>query len=59
LSFGLGAVLLPTLLFTVGVAHFATELRAQLGRWQNPIAYASAGMMLVMGVGTFMGWITP
>ncbi len=59
LAFGVGAVVLPTLIFTFGVAHFAAELRANLGRWQNPIEYLSAAMMLLMGVGTFMGWITP
>ena len=59
LAFGVGAVVLPTLIFTFGVAHFAAELRANLGRWQTHIEYISAAMMLLMGIGTFMGWITP
>ncbi|WP_415879659.1 sulfite exporter TauE/SafE family protein [Methylomonas sp. TEB] len=59
LAFGAGAVILPTLIFSIGVAHFASELRANWGRWRPHLEYASAGMMLLMGVGTWMGWITP
>lgn len=33
IGFGLGAVAIPTLIFTFGVAHFGTKIRTSLNRY--------------------------
>ncbi len=59
LAFGSGAVIIPTLLFSGGVAYFAGRLRLQMATFKKPLEYASASILLAMGAGTFMGWIVP
>jgi sulfite exporter TauE/SafE len=57
LSFGVGAVLIPSLIFAIGVAHFATQIRVHLGRWRGTLEKVSIGLLFVMGTGTALGWI--
>ncbi|MEW7976039.1 MAG: sulfite exporter TauE/SafE family protein [Candidatus Sedimenticola endophacoides] len=59
LSFGLGAVLLPSLIFTFGVAHFGSQLRDHIGGWRNALENTSIALLVVMGSATAMGWIAP
>ena len=59
LAFGLGAVILPTLIFAIGIAHFGNEIRKALSQWQKPLENASIGMLFMMGTATALGWITP
>lgn len=57
LAFGLGAVLVPALLFGLLVAHFGNEVRAHLGRCQPRVTRAAAVMLIMLGVATLMGWV--
>jgi cytochrome c biogenesis protein CcdA len=59
LGFGLGAVILPTLIFALGVAHFGTQVRNHLGQWRRTLEHASVGLLLLLGAGTALGWIAP
>ena len=59
LGFGLGAVLLPTLIFALGVAHFGKQVREHLWQWRRTLENASVGLLLLIGTGTALGWIAP
>jgi hypothetical protein len=56
-------ILLPlvisTIIFAFGVAHFGTQLKEHVGRWRSTLELSSAGLLLFMGVFTGMGWISP
>ncbi|MES9963388.1 MAG: sulfite exporter TauE/SafE family protein [Candidatus Sedimenticola sp. 20ELBAFRAG] len=59
LGFALGAVAVPTLIFTFGVAHFGAQLKEHMGRWRNALENTSVGLLMLMGAATAMGWIAP
>jgi thiol:disulfide interchange protein DsbD len=50
LAFGLGAIVVPAIVFGVGAAYLGRELRAQLGAWRSRIERLSAGLLIVTGV---------
>jgi sulfite exporter TauE/SafE len=56
-GFGLGAVILPTLIFALGVAHFGQQVREHLWQWRRSLENASVGLLLLLGTGTALGWI--
>jgi len=58
-GFGLGAVLVPAVIFAFGVAHFGQQLKLHLRRWGNTLENASIALLVLMGGGTAMGWIIP
>ncbi|WP_275097900.1 sulfite exporter TauE/SafE family protein [Sedimenticola hydrogenitrophicus] len=58
-GFGSGAVLVPTLVFALGVAHFGQQLTQHMNRWGSALEHASVGLLLLMGMGTALGWIAP
>jgi len=58
-GFGLGAVVVPALVFGLGVAHLGEELKRNLAGWRPGIERASVFLLALMGVGTAMGWTTP
>ena len=58
-GFGLGAVLLPSFVFALGVAHFGSQVRQYLWQWRRTLENASVGVLLLIGTGTALGWITP
>jgi thiol:disulfide interchange protein DsbD len=49
LSFGLGAVLVPSLVYGLGVAYFGKRLREQLGPWRARIEVLSAALLILTG----------
>ena len=59
LAFGLGAVAIPALLFTVVVAHFGSQVRSQLQRWRRALERTAGGMLVMMGMMTVVGWVQP
>ena len=59
LLFGLGAVLIPTLIFSLGVAHFGQQLKQHMSRWGSVLEHTSIALLLLMGAGTALGWISP
>ncbi|MCP4289530.1 MAG: sulfite exporter TauE/SafE family protein [Gammaproteobacteria bacterium] len=58
-GFGLGAVIIPTLIFALGVAHFGQQVREHLWQWRRTLENVSAGLLLLLGTGTALGWIAP
>lgn len=59
LSFGVGAVAVPSLVFGVLVAHFGRQVRAHLAVWGRTLERSAAGLMIGLGVITAMGWVQP
>lgn len=57
IAFGLGAVLVPALLFGLLVAHFGSEVRHHLARWQGQLTRGAALLLMVLGLATLLGWI--
>jgi len=57
LMFGLGAVVIPSLVFGVLIAHFGAELKHQIGNWSRHIEKASGGMLILLGIATASGWV--
>ena len=49
LSFGMGALLVPSLVYGFGVAYFGQRLREQLGPWRQRIEILSAGLLIATG----------
>lgn len=52
LSFGLGAVIVPALVFGVGMAYFGQRIRLILQEWRTGLERASALLLVVIGVTT-------
>lgn len=50
LGFGLGAVVVPSLVYGLGGAYFGGRLREQLGPWRPRIERLSAGLLILVGV---------
>lgn len=59
LSFGLGAVVIPVFVFGLLIAHFGSELKQQLGRSSKTVEKAGAGLLILLGIATLMGWVQP
>lgn len=59
LGFGIGAVVIPTFVFALGVAHFGIQIREHLSQWRGALVNTSVGLLLLMGTGTALGWIAP
>lgn len=51
LVFGLGAIVVPGIVFGLGVAYLGARLREQLGEWRPRIEKLSAGLLLLTGIG--------
>jgi len=49
LSFGLGAIVVPSLVYGFGVAYFGGRLREQLGPWLHRIEWLSAALLILVG----------
>jgi sulfite exporter TauE/SafE len=50
LSFGLGAIIVPSLVYGLGVAYLGGRLREQLGSWRPRIEALSAGLLILVGM---------
>lgn len=58
-GFALGAVMLPTLIFAFGAAHFGQQLRHHLARHRIALENTSVALLMTTGAATALGWITP
>lgn len=56
LSFGLGAVLVPALVYGVGMAYFGERLREQLAGWRHRLEQLSALLLVSVGVVNLARW---
>lgn len=57
LSFGLGAVLIPSLLFGTLVAHLGQQIRENMGKWQHSLTRAAGLGLMFLGGFTLFGWV--
>ena len=57
--FGLGAVVIPSLVFGILIAHFGAELKQQIGSWSRYIEKVSGSLLILLGVVTASGWVQP
>lgn len=58
-AFGLGAVLVPALVFGLLVAQFGAQVRQGLARWQGRLEAGAGSLLIVLGSVTALGWIQP
>jgi len=59
LGFGIGAVVIPAVVFAVGIAHFGRQLREHMVRWRPHMEVAAALMLILLGLVTMLGWVRP
>lgn len=59
LGFGAGAVIIPSLIFAFGVAHFGRQLREHMPRWRPGLEIAASTMLILLGLSTALGWVKP
>ena len=59
LGFGIGAIVIPTLVFAFGVAHFTNQIRERLKQWRGALELSSVAFLMFMGVATAMNWMAP
>ncbi len=51
-SFGIGAVMVPALIFGLGMAYFGQRIREILAKSRKKLELASGGILIIMGLGT-------
>jgi cytochrome c biogenesis protein CcdA len=59
LAFGLGAVVVPALVFSLLVAHFGLQVRQALSQWRGRLEAGAGGLLIVLGSMTVLGWVQP
>ncbi len=59
MGFGMGAVIIPSIIFAFGVAHMGEQIREHLHEWRGPLEKFSVALLLLMGTATALGWIAP
>ena len=59
MGFGMGAVIIPGLIFAFGVAHMGSQIREHLQEWRGTLEKLSVTLLMLMGTATALGWIAP
>ena len=59
MGFGMGAVIIPSIIFAFGVAHMGSQIREHLQEWRGTLEKFSVALLLLMGTATALGWIAP
>jgi cytochrome c biogenesis protein CcdA len=59
LAFGAGAVVVPTLVFGLAVAHLGSQLRQHLDHWRPHLERGAASLLMLLGFATLLGWVRP
>lgn len=55
-SFGLGAIVVPALVYGIGMAYLGTQLRIQLQNWRPAIERISALLLVAVGISNLARW---
>lgn len=58
-TFGVGAVLIPLLLFGTLVAYLGVQIRIHLQRWRSALEGGAGVVLMLLGTATALGWIQP
>ena len=56
LSFGLGAIMIPAIVYGIGMAYLGTKLREQLQGMRPKIERISALLLIAVGIGNLARW---
>jgi len=56
MSFGLGAIVIPAIVYGVGLAYLGTRLRDQLNSWRPMIERISALLLVAVGISNLARW---
>jgi thiol:disulfide interchange protein DsbD len=56
MSFGLGAIVIPAIVYGVGMAYLGTQLREQLQNWRPKIERVSALLLVAVGISNLARW---
>lgn len=59
LAFGVGAVIVPALLFSLVVAHFGAQVREHLFARRTALERMAGSLLIMVGIMTMTGWIKP
>lgn len=59
LGFGLGAAVVPGLLFGLVMAHFGAQIHIHLAPWRRALEFGAGGLLLALGGATAVGWVHP
>lgn len=59
LAFGLGAVVVPALVFGALVARFGAQVRAHVAHWRGRLETGAGLSLIALGTVTLLGWIKP
>ncbi len=59
MAFGLGAVVVPAIVFSFLVAHFGAQVREGLAQWRGRLEAGAGGMLILLGSVTALGWVQP
>ena len=57
-SFGAGAVVVPQIVFGIGLGKAGSEIRSQLVGRQQQLARIGSSVLALVGVGVGMGWVS-
>jgi cytochrome c biogenesis protein CcdA len=57
LAFGMGAVIVPTLLFVYLVSQLGQQVRAHLSEWRRGMELGAGGLLITLGIATLLGWV--
>jgi sulfite exporter TauE/SafE len=53
-SFGLGAIIVPAIVYGIGMAYLGVQLRRQLRDWRPLVERASAVLLVLVGIGNLV-----
>ncbi|MCK9529768.1 MAG: sulfite exporter TauE/SafE family protein [Gammaproteobacteria bacterium] len=59
LAFGLGAVVVPAIVFGALVARFGAQVRAHVAHWRGRLETGAGVSLIALGTVTLLGWIKP
>lgn len=59
LAFGLGAVVVPSIVFAALVARFGAQVRAHMAHWRRHVETGAGISLIALGTVTLLGWIKP
>lgn len=54
LAFGLGAIVVPSLVYGIGAAYFGRRLREELKTWRPAMERIAAGLLIVVGLSNLL-----
>lgn len=58
-AFGVGAVLIPLVLFGTLIAYLGAEIRSHLQHWKTALEGGAGALLILLGIVTAIGWVQP